>query len=319
MLRAILLYLSRASWARRLVTGWSFARRAAGRFIAGDTLEQALPVIRRLNAAGLYVTLDHLGENVSSSAEAERAVEAYLQLLDALANQVVAASISLKLTQLGLALDKGLCQENLRRVVERAAQVGNFVRIDMEDSPWVDATLEIYYALRDAGLENLGVVIQAYLYRSEADTRALLQRRARIRLVKGAYDEPSQIAYARKKDVDANFDRLTAMILDTVAQQGDQAQVAQGQSPPILAVASHDQRRIDYAKDYAAQVGVARGALEFQMLYGIRPELQRSLAAEGYPVRIYVPYGTEWYPYFMRRLAERPANLWFFLSNLLRR
>jgi proline dehydrogenase len=319
MLRAFLLYLSRAPWARRLVTRWRFARRAAARFVAGDTLEETLPVIRGLNEAGLYVTLDHLGENVTSRVEAEGATAAYLQMLQTLADQGVSASVSLKLTQLGLALDKSLALENLRRIVERAAQLGNFVRIDMEDSPWIDATLEIYNTLRDSGLDNVGVVIQSYLFRSEADTRTLLKRKARIRLVKGAYDEPPQIAYARKKDVDANFDRLTALILDAMAEHEHDIDVAQGQRPPILAVATHDEKRIDFAKEYAQRVGVSRGALEFQMLFGIRNELQRRLAAQGYPVRVYIPYGTEWYPYFMRRLAERPANLWFFLSNLLRR
>jgi proline dehydrogenase len=188
----------------------------------------------------------------------------------------------------------------------------------MEDSPVIHQTLNIFYQLHGEGFTNLGLVIQSYLYRSQEDTLKALEAGARIRLVKGAYDEPSSLAFAHKRDVDANFDRLTRMIIDHALETGSDPATPDGKTPPVTAIATHDEDRIQFAIDYASQVGLARSALEFQMLYGIRSELQRELQARGYPVRVYVPYGTEWYPYFMRRLAERPANLWFFLSNLLR-
>jgi proline dehydrogenase len=182
----------------------------------------------------------------------------------------------------------------------------------------IDQTLRLFYELREQGYSNLGLVIQSYLYRSQEDTAKALEAGARIRLVKGAYDEPSSLAFPRKRDVDANFDRLTEMIIDHAMATGGGPASPDGKIPPVTAIATHDEERIQYAIEYATEVGLARGALEFQLLYGIRSDLQLELQARGYPVRVYVPYGTEWYPYFMRRLAERPANLWFFLSNLLR-
>lgn len=318
MLRAILLYFSRATWARSLVMGWGFARRAASRFIAGDTLQEALDAIRAVNRSGLYVTLDHLGENVTDPQMADDATDDYVQLIGELEQSGVKGNTSLKLTQLGLNLDEGLCLENIRRIAERAAKCDCFVRIDMEDSPVIDQTLRIFYQLNEEGFNNIGLVIQSYLYRSQEDTAEALEAGARIRLVKGAYDEPSDLAFPRKRDVDANFDRLTRMLVDHALAAGAAPATADGKTPPVTAIATHDEDRIQFAIDYASQVGLTREALEFQMLYGIRSDLQMALHARGYPVRVYVPYGTEWYPYFMRRLAERPANLWFFLSNLLR-
>jgi proline dehydrogenase len=319
VLRAFLIYLSRAGWARKLVTGWGIAQRTAQRFVAGDTLEEAIQTIKFLNQQGLYVTLDRLGENVSTHAEAIAATEAYEQILTQIQHNKVKSSVSVKLTQLGLALDASLCLTNIRTIALRAAQSGNFVRIDMEDSPVIDQTISIYHALLDAGIKNVGLVIQSYLYRSEDDLRELLSSRTRIRLVKGAYQEPSHIAYPLKKDADTNFDNLTRMMIDSALAHGSQESAEDGLLPPITALGTHDEKRIRRACEYAEKVYLPRQALEIQMLYGIRNELQRELAAEGYPIRVYVPFGTQWYPYFVRRLAERPANLWFFISNFFRR
>ncbi len=315
MFRASLLYLSQATWARRLVTDWRFARRAASRFIAGDTLEEALETIRTLNDEGMFVTVDHLGENVFTAEEAISAADYYLESLPRFEESGVEASISVKITQMGLNIDFNLCLDNMRRIALRAAEFGIMVRIDIEDSPVVDLTWQIYRTLRAEGVTNVGLAIQSYLYRSEEDALALVNEGAHFRLCKGAYKEPADVAFPHKADVDANFDRLTKILIDAALVDSI---VSTGKVPPVTAIATHDIKRIDFARDYAKKVGLPKGALEFQMLLGIRKGLQQSLIDEGYPVRIYVPHGTEWYPYFTRRLAERPANLWFFLSNFFR-
>lgn len=317
MLRALLIYLSQADWARRLVTRFPLARRTARRFVAGENLDEALAAVAELNAAGLLVTLDLLGEHTHDAPMAEEATGRICEALDAVAAGGHRASLSIKLTQIGLKLGPELCAANLERILRTAQRHGNFVRIDMEDSPVVDITLDLYRRMRAQGFNNVGVVIQSYLYRSEADAAGLVEEGARVRLVKGAYMEPPEVAYPKKADVDACFDRLTSVLL----QASLEARVAEPASdiwPPLAAIASHDEDRIAFARNKATQLGLPKEAVEFQMLYGIRRELQNELAAWGYPVRIYVPFGTEWYPYFMRRLAERPANLWFFLSNLFR-
>lgn len=319
MLRAILIYLSKAKWSRRLVTGWHFARKAAGRFVAGDTLDEAMHAIHALNGGGLTATLDHLGENVTNAEEALHATDDYILLLEKLHSPEYRANASLKLTQLGLGLDFDMTLSNMRCIARQAASLGTFVRIDMEDSPTVDQTLQIYRALRREGFKNIGLVIQSYLYRSREDMAGLLAEGTRIRVVKGAYNEPADIAFPRKADVDACFDDLTRMAIDASLDLGSEPVMDEGRIPPLAAIGTHDEKRIDYARRYAETVGLPKAALEFQMLYGIRSDLQRRLVSDGYPVRVYVPYGTEWYPYFMRRLAERPANVWFILSNLLRR
>lgn len=298
--------------------GWSFSRRAASRFISGDTLDEAISATVALNDKKLYVTLDHLGEHVRDPESAQESADAYFPLLDHIDRADAKAGISLKLTQLGLLLDYDLCLQYLRKIVDYARQRANFVRIDIEDSPVIDRTMKIYYDLRELGFDNVGMAIQSYLYRSEADTTALLDAGCRIRLVKGAYKEPPELAYPRKKDVDKNFDHLVKIMIDHALQTGAEPVSENGKTPPIVAVATHDEGRIKFATAYASDVGLRRAALEFQMLYGIRTDLQAELATEGYPVRVYVPYGLEWYPYYVRRLAERPANLWFFLSNLFR-
>jgi proline dehydrogenase len=319
MLRSLLIYLSKAVWAQRLVTGWKFAWRAASRFVAGSTIQEAIIVVKELNAKGINVTLDHLGESTTTRGEAIRATEEILKLLDQIEHAGVRANISVKLTQFGLALDEDLCAKNLERILARARQYNNFVRIDMEDTPYTEKTIHLYRQMHAKGYENTGVVIQSYLCRSEKDVRELLPDGTRIRLVKGAYQEPPELAFPKKADVDANFDLLAQMLIESTLVVGSRPLSADGRIPPIPAIATHDPRRIVFAKTYAGEVGLPKTAIEFQMLYGIRRDLQDQCVREGYPVRIYVPYGTHWYPYFMRRLAERPANVWFFLSNFFRK
>ncbi|MCW5874204.1 MAG: proline dehydrogenase family protein [Anaerolineales bacterium] len=318
MLRSFLIYLSQAAWAKRLIMSLGAARRMARRFVAGDSLSDALHAVRKLNAEGMFATLDLLGEHTADAADANASTAKIIHAIQQIAESEVRSGVSIKLTQLGLKLDLALVEGNLRQIVQAAKEHQIFVRIDMEDSPWVDTTLGLYRTLRAEGLDNVGVVIQSYLYRSEADVLALIAEDARIRVVKGAYMEPAERAFPEKADVDAAYDRLADLLLHA-GHHLPAASGAGGPWPPMLAVASQDPKRIEFAKKHAAELGIPKEQVEFQMLYGIRRDLQVALAREGYPVRIYVPYGREWYPYFMRRLAERPANLWFFLSNLVRR
>jgi len=318
VLKTFLLSLSKAEWARRTVSGWPIARRTASRFVAGDKLDDAITVIKTLNSKGLYTTLDHLGEHVNSVEEAAAATDHYLSVFQHLDKDGLMSTASLKLSQMGLNLDFEMCLANVERIVRQAAEAGIFVRLDMEEAPTVDPTIQIYRFLREKGLTNVGLVIQAYLFRSEEDTKQLLAEDCTIRLCKGAYQEPADISHTRMRDINAAFDRLTRILIDHALICGSVPSASSGKLPPVTAIASHDAERIDFAKHYAREVGLPQKALEFQMLHGIRSDLQVSLAQEGYPVRVYVPYGTEWYPYFLRRLAERPANLWLFLSTLLR-
>jgi proline dehydrogenase len=319
MLRSFFIYLSKAAWAQRLVTSWKFAWRAASRFVAGSTIQDAIKAVKDLNARGIKSTLDHLGESTTTPDEAVKATQDILELLDQINASRVCANVSVKLTQIGLALDESLCEKNLEQILARARQYQNFVRIDMEDTPYTDKTLAMYHRMRQKGFENTGVAIQSYLYRSEKDTRELVKEGARFRLIKGAYKEPPNLAFPKKVDVDANFDCLTQIVIDGALAAGSLQVSADGCIPPIPAIGSHDEKRLAFAKTYAAKVGLPKQAIEFQMLYGIRRDLQEKCLQEGYPVRIYVPYGTHWYPYFMRRLAERPANVWFFISNYFRK
>ncbi len=318
MLRSILIYLSKAAWAQTLVTSWGFAWRTASRFIAGVKLEDAVRVVRELNAKGINATLDHLGEHTSAPEEAQQATDDIFATLDALgADPSLRGNVSIKLTQIGLGLDETLCAENLERILARARQTRTFIRIDIEDTPYTDKTINLYYAMLEKGYDNVGMAVQSYLYRAEADTRRMMQDATRIRLVKGAYREPPDKAFPKKADVDANFDLLCKILVDTAL--ATQSQLSDdGRFPPIPAIATHDQKRIAFAKNYAKKVGLPKAGLEFQMLYGIRRDLQEELVKDGYPVRVYVPFGTHWYPYFMRRLAERPANIWFFVSNFFK-
>lgn len=318
MLRSFFIYLSKAGWARRLVMNWSVAQRMSSRFVAGEQLDQAVEAIKVLNDHGINATLDHLGENVTTAAGAVKATEEVLDILETIAEEGIRSGVSVKLSQIGLVLDPDLCHDNLLRILDRARELGIYVRIDMEDSSLVDRTLGCYFqALDDGYTGTVGIVIQAYLYRSEEDTRRILDREGTIRLCKGAYKEPASVAYPRKSQVDENFDKLTSLLLDRALELGEPIS-ADGVYPPIPAVATHDEDRIDFAVDYAEEIGLPQEQMEFQMLYGIRSDLQQELVEAGFPVRVYVPYGEEWYPYFTRRLAERPANLWFFISNYFR-
>lgn len=308
-LRAALLFLSHASWARRVVTDFPPAWYVASRFVAGETIADAMRVAKELNEQGLLVTLDYLGESVTDPSEAQAARDEILSLLDAIDDTGVTAWVSVKLSQLGIKIERDLALDNMRCILQKAAEQDVFVRIDMEESALVDPTLRIFRHLRDEGYDNTGVVIQAYLYRSEADVRELIEHGASVRLCKGAYMEPPDVAFPQKKDTDFNFIHLTELLL------GPQARAAGVQA----AVATHDEAMIDAAINYAQQTQLPSTDFEIQMLYGVRRELQASLVERGYRVRIYVPYGTAWYPYLMRRLAERPANVLFFVSNLLRR
>lgn len=320
MLRTILIYLSKAAWARRIATRMKLTWKVASRFIAGEKPEDAIRAIQELNAKGICATLDHLGESVTSAEDARRAADEIILILDEIQRIDVRSGVSIKLSQIGLALDEAVCEENLRRILQRAKVLNNFIRIDMEDALYTDVTLKLFRQMHQGEFkDHVGIVIQAYLYRSEEDIRQLMEEGACVRLCKGAYKEPADIAFPKKKDVDANFDHLTEMLIDGAKEAGTPLASGCGRFPPIPAIASHDEKRILYAKAYAHHIGLAKAGLEFQMLNGIRRDLQESLAGEGYPVRVYVPYGTEWYPYFVRRLAERPANLWFFISNFFKK
>jgi proline dehydrogenase len=321
MLRSFLIYLSKAAWAQKMVTGWSFAWTWASRFVAGEKVNDAIRVVRELNARGINATLDQLGEHTSTAEEANAAADAIVAVLDEIEKAKVRANVSIKLTQIGMGLDEDTCRQNLVRILERAKQHKNFIRIDIEDTPYTDVTISLYENMLERGFttSHIGMAAQAYLFRAEADVRALLEKGIRIRLVKGAYNEPPDKAFPKKTDTDANYDLLTKIMIDAALTIEANQLSADGRIPPIPAIASHDDKRIAFAKQYAEKVGLPKNAIEFQMLYGIRRDLQEQLVKEGYPVRVYVPFGTQWYPYFMRRLAERPANIWFFVSNFFRK
>jgi proline dehydrogenase len=319
MLRSFLITLSRLTWAQRMIMRWGLAWRAAGRFVAGEKPQDAINAVRELNSRGIQATLDHLGENTLRPEDSIKATADILQILDTIKETGVQANVSIKLTQIGLSLRDELCRENLVRILRKAHANDNFIRLDMEESRLVDRTLTLYHQMRSVGFDNLGVVIQAYLFRSETDIHALGSNLTRVRLCKGAYQESAEIAYPKKADVDSNFDRLVDCLMDQALAAKNLNQGVDPFTPPIPAIATHDIVRIAHAREYAEKIGLERQAFEFQMLFGIRRDLQKSLADQGYRVRVYVPYGTRWYPYFMRRLAERPANLWFILSNFFRK
>jgi proline dehydrogenase len=278
-------------------------RLGAARFVAGETLDQLVPVLRRLNDQGLLTNTTLLGEGVTSAEEAGAVVAAYREVLDRIAAEGLKTNVALKLTHLGLAIDEQLAYENVAALVAHAAGVGNFVRMDMEESPFVDATLRIYRRLREAGHENTGTVLQSYLYRSEDDLASLLELRPNLRLVKGAYLEPREVAYPDKADVDAALARL---IERSLRESG------------FTAVATHDERLIERTIAFAEREGIARDRFQFQLLYGVRPQLQLDLVRRGFAVLVATPFGPDWYRYLMRRLAERPANTLFVVKNLVR-
>jgi proline dehydrogenase len=294
--------LARSDGLRRLASYYGMRRSTgfARRFIAGETVEEAIAAAREIEARGLLHTLDYLGESVGSLAEADAATRDYLRVVQAVIEAGIIRNLSLQLTQLGLDVDRASAVDNLRKILEHAD--GFFIRIDMESSAYTQVTLEIFELLWEQGYRNIGVVLQADLFRSEADEERISRLGARIRLVKGAYREPKAVAYQQKADVDAQYAKLVRRLLE------------RGTYP---AIATHDVRMIDIAREQARTLGLTRDQFEFQMLYGIRRDLQASLAAEGYRVRVYVPFGRQWFPYFMRRLGERPANLAFVARGIL--
>jgi proline dehydrogenase len=305
VLRSAFIALSKNRILRKFCEQTRFGRRMSSRFVAGMEIGDALLVAQALNQQGLLVTLDSLGESVSSEVEAQAAAEIYHKLLDLIASHRVNANVSVKLTQMGLELSPQLAGEIAQSLAQHANSLGNFVRIDMEDSSLTQVTLDIVRRIHaQPELRNsIGIVIQAYLYRSQADIEQLIAEGIRVRLCKGAYKEPAEVAFPVKADVDMNYVKLGEMLLD---------------SPIYHGLATHDESMIAAAKTYAAGHNIAPGRFEFQMLYGVRRDLQRKLVSEGFNVRVYVPFGREWYPYFMRRLAERPANVLFLAKNFFR-
>jgi len=309
LLRDLFLKLSTNKLMRDFVVNFPLSCRVSRRFVAGETLDEAIAVVKKLNAQGLAVTFDLLGESVSQESEARAAKDGYLRALDAIAANRVSSQVSVKLTQMGLAISPDLCLDHMRQILRKAKAIDTLVTIDMEDSPYTQTTLDTFKTLRDAmRFDNVGIVIQSYLYRSEKDMQMLRALGANVRLCKGAYKEPAEIAFPEKKDVDANYLTLAQIFFDSSSP-------ANG---AYLDLATHDEKIIKWAKEYTTRHNVPRDRFEFQMLYGIRSDLQRQLAREGYTMRVYVPYGTHWYPYFMRRLAERPANVIFLMSNLFK-
>jgi proline dehydrogenase len=295
--------LSRNATLKRLASTYGmrpdgFARR----FIAGETVEEAIDAARSIQSQGYHLTLDYLGESVRTLEEADAATREYVRLLDVIVASGIERNVSLKLTQLGAGVDRATCVDNLRRILEPAGKHGFFVRIDMENSPWTQLTIDIFETLWQQDYRNIGIALQAAIYRTEQDITRMNELGARVRLVKGAYKEPHTVAYQRKTDVDAAFLRLTRLLLDS------------GTYP---AIATHDPLLLDATESYAKERGIGSDRFEFQMLYGIRRDLQAALAGKGYRMRIYVPFGHQWFPYFMRRLGERPANLGFVIRSVL--
>jgi proline dehydrogenase len=304
MLRSSFLWLSKQRGVFEFVKRNGLARKVASRFVAGETLDQAVTAVQEINRRDITASLDQLGESVTSREEASRSCDGAIAILDRIHATGVQANLSIKLTQMGLDLDGALAVQNATRILERARELGTFVRVDMEASEYVQRTLDLFRtSLHPVFGELVGVVIQTMLRRTEQDIDDLLAMGARIRLVKGAYKEPASVAFPDKRDVDAVFARCSERMLE------------RGKYP---AFATHDGALIDHVKEYARAKAIDPARFEFQMLYGVRRDLQDQLRQEGYNVRVYVPFGTEWYPYLMRRLAERPANVWFIVGNILR-
>ena len=303
--KAFFFALSRSATLKRLASRYGMATpdSFARRFIAGETVDEAIQAARTLQAKGLLLTLDYLGESVRTAEEAAAATREYVRMIDVIVAAGIERNISLKLTQLGIDVDRATCVDNLRRILDPAQRHGFFVRIDMENSPYTDVTLEVFETLWQQQYRNLGVVLQSCLYRTERDIGRMNQMGARVRLVKGAYKEPAAVAYQLKGEVDDAFRRLTHFLLE------------EGTYP---AIATHDEALIADAREYSTKHGIAASRFEFQLLYGIRRDLQNTLVAGGYNVRVYVPFGRQWFPYFMRRLGERPANVGFVVRAILR-
>jgi len=300
--RSALIWLSRQEGLKDFATRFRYFRKLTTRFVAGDTIDEVIPIIREINAENCTASFDHLNESVESDIEAGNEVAEYLSILTKIDEQGIRSNVSIKLTQFGLGIDPELAYKNARQVVEEAHRRGNFVRVDMEDSSVTQVTIDIFKRLRaEFGLDNVGIVLQSYLYRTLADAQELVKLPARIRICKGAYLEPPEVAFPAKKDVDANYIKVVQLLLASGVYHG---------------IATHDPKMIDATIDFAMREGIGKETYEFQMLYGVRRDLQRQLSRDGFNMRVYVPYGKHWYPYFMRRLAERPGNIWFVLKNL---
>jgi|SRR5215813_1531121 len=301
--RSALIYLSQHEGLKDFATRFSTFKKLTTRFVAGETIDEAANAIRKLNASGCSASFDHLNESVDSPTETKSEVNEYLHILDKIDSTGIDSNASIKLSQFGLEIDPELAYQNARTVVQDAARRGNFVRIDMEGSPVTQLTIDIFKRLRsEFGLNDVGIVLQSYLYRTFQDAQELLKLPARIRICKGAYSEPPEVAYPDKKDTDENYIKVMKLLLSSGVYHG---------------IATHDPRMIDATIKFVQQEGIPRETFEFQMLYGVRRDLQTQLSRDGYNMRVYVPYGKHWYPYFMRRLAERPANIWFVMKNLL--
>jgi len=302
--RSALIYLSRQEGLKDFATRFRLFKKLTTRFVAGETIDEAISFIREINAEGCTASFDHLNESVTSAAEADQEVAEYLNILAKIDETGIRSNVSIKLTQFGLALNPEIAYKNSRSVVGDAHRRGNFVRVDMEDSTVSQATIDVFKRLREEfGLNDVGIVLQSYLRRTYDDAQELLKLPARIRICKGAYNEPPEVAFPDKRDVDDNYVRVMKLLLSSGIYHG---------------IATHDPKMIEATIDFAGREGIGKEAFEFQMLYGIRRDLQRQLARDGYNMRVYVPYGKHWYPYFMRRLAERPANIWFVMKNLFK-
>lgn len=302
--RSALIYLSRQEGLKDFAARFRPFKRLTTRFVAGESIDEAVEAIRALNAERCSASFDHLNESVANPAEADAEVKEYLQILNRIDATGINSNVSIKLTQFGLELDTELAYKNARAVVVDAERRGNFVRVDMETSNVTQQTIDIFKRLRgEFELNDVGIVLQSYLRRTYADAQELVKLPARIRICKGAYNEPAEVAFPDKKDVDENYVRVMQLLLASGVYHG---------------IATHDPKMIEATVEFSRREGIPKDAFEFQMLYGIRRDLQRQLAHDGYNLRVYVPYGKHWYPYFMRRLAERPANVWFVLKNLVK-
>jgi proline dehydrogenase len=306
MLRALFITLSESKALRGFAERSKAGQRVSQRFIAGMTLEEVVAATKALNKAGMRVTMDRLGESVLNADQAREAAGTYMQLLDAIQREKLDANVSVKLTGIGYDVDKALTQKLVEEMTAKAASIGSFVRVDMEGSPYTQETIDLVHAVygKPESRSAVGIVIQSYLYRSEKDVEELCAKGIRIRLCKGAYKEPASIAFKDKKDVDANYVKLMKLMLKSGVFHG---------------IATHDQAMVDATIRFAREEKIDPSTFEFQMLYGIRRDLQEKLVKDGWGVRVYVPFGREWYPYFMRRLAERPANVFFIAKNFFRR
>jgi proline dehydrogenase len=302
--RSALIYLSEHQGLKDVAAKFRPFKKLTTRFVAGETIEETAPVIRAINSEGCTASFDHLNESVTSSEETQAEVKEYLKILSTIDEFDLRSNVSIKLSQFGLQIDPELAYNNARVVVAEAARRGNFVRIDMEGSDVTQVTIDIFKRLREEfGLNDVGIVLQSYLRRTYDDAVDLLKLPARIRICKGAYNEPPEVAFPDKKDTDKNYVRVMQLLLTSGYYHG---------------IATHDPKMIQATIDFTQRESIGKETFEFQMLFGVRRDLQRQLAKDGYNVRVYVPYGKHWYPYFMRRLAERPANIWFVMKNLLK-